>query len=133
MKLFLSIKYHPDAANRPLVEAICAALEGRGMRVVCVARDVEAWGAHSFAPGELMRRTFAAIDSCDAVVVELSEKGVGIGIEAGYAHARGKPVFTLAPRGCDVSETLRGISRRVWVYERPTDLEAFAKSVQGER
>jgi hypothetical protein len=133
MKAFLSIKYHPDGANRPLIEAICTALEGCGIRTVCVARDVEAWGAHRFAPEELMRRTFAVIDACDVVVVELSEKGVGVGIEAGYAHARGKPLFTLARRGCEVSETLGGISRRVWFYEHTGDLDELARNLLGDR
>lgn len=32
---------------------------------------------------ELMRVASGAIDECSAVVVEFSEKGVGLGIEAG--------------------------------------------------
>jgi len=30
------------------------------------------------------------------MVVDLTEKGVGVGIEAGYARARGIPIVTIA-------------------------------------
>jgi 2'-deoxynucleoside 5'-phosphate N-hydrolase len=63
-----------------------------------------------------MQKTFALIDASDTVVVDLTEKGVGIGIEAGYAYAKGKPVFTIAKRGSDISTTLSGISSRIAWY-----------------
>ena len=62
------------------------------------------------------------IDECDIVVIELSEKGVGLGIEAGYAYAQGIQVVSVAKRGSDISETLRGISSRVAFYESFDDL-----------
>jgi len=123
MKIFLSIKYHDDHRNRDLIENITRALQPH--RVMCVARDVEEWGEKKFDSIELMHRTFAEIDSSDIVVVELSEKGVGVGIEAGYARAKGKPIVTVARRGSDVSETLKGISRDVFIYKDISDLEKF--------
>ena len=69
-----------------------------------------------------MARTFEEIDRCDLVIIELTEKGVGVGIEAGYAHARGKRIVTVAERGADVSTTLAGISSRVILYDRVEDL-----------
>ncbi|MBI4631081.1 MAG: nucleoside 2-deoxyribosyltransferase, partial [Chloroflexi bacterium] len=79
MKIFLSIKYHPDHRNRDLIENITRALQPH--RVICIARDVEVWGEKKFEARELMQKTFEEIDSSDIVVVELSEKGVGVGIE----------------------------------------------------
>ena len=79
---------------------------------------MEQWGALAFTPQALMQRTFDEIEACDLLLVEFSEKGVGLGIEAGYAAARGRPVVVLAPEGVEISTTLQGISRRVIRYER---------------
>lgn len=123
MKIFLSIKYHPDYHNRDLIEAIAQALQPH--RVVCIARDIEQWGKKKFDSAELMQRTFEEIDSSDIVVVELSEKGVGVGIEAGYARAKGKSIITVARRGSDISQTLRGISKDVFIYQDANELKKF--------
>ncbi|MFP4395428.1 MAG: nucleoside 2-deoxyribosyltransferase [Anaerolineales bacterium] len=117
MQAYLAIKYHADNRNRPLIEAISAALAQVGFETVCIIRDVEQWGAVHLSPEALMRASFAALADSDLLVVELSEKGVGIGIEAGYAYATGIPIVTIARRGADISTTLRGISQRVGWYD----------------
>jgi 2'-deoxynucleoside 5'-phosphate N-hydrolase len=117
MKLFLSIKYQADNVNRPQIEGITAALRQRGWEVVCVIRDIEEWGKRPLPADELMAQTFAAIEGCDLLPVELSEKGVGTGIEAGYAHARGIPIVVVAPTGGDISTTLQGVARRFGWYD----------------
>lgn len=122
MQLYLAIKYHADQHNRDAIEAITAVLAAQGHTVFCVARDLEQWGRVSFAPDVLMRHSLAAIDAADLVLVELTEKGVGVGIEAGYAHANGIPVVTIAPMGADISETLRGIAATVFFYTTYADL-----------
>lgn len=132
MKAYLAIKYHPDNANRPLIEALSHALARGGYETVCVVRDVERWGEVHLPPEELMRASFAALDTCDLVVVELTEKGVGIGIEAGYAWARGIPILTLAQRGADVSTTLQGISRAVVWYDGVAALDAAVSGALSE-
>ncbi|MCI0474763.1 MAG: nucleoside 2-deoxyribosyltransferase, partial [Anaerolineales bacterium] len=111
------------------IEMIAAALRARGIESVCIARDIEQWGKLHFDARELMARTFAAIDACDLVVVDLTEKGVGVGIEAGYAHAKNIPVVTIAQVGADISETLRGIARAAFWYEGDSDLTRFFAGV----
>ena len=123
MKIFLSIKYHDDHRNRQLIGDITQALLPH--KVICIARDVEEWGDKKFGAAQLMQRTFSEIDSSDIVVVELSEKGVGVGIEAGYAAAKGKTIITVARRGADISETLKGISREVFIYQGVDELRIF--------
>ena len=127
MKIFLSIKYHPDHRNRDLIELITQVLQPH--RVTCIARDVEEWGKKKFGSRELMQKTFDEIDSSDIVVVELSEKGVGVGIEAGYARAKGKPIIAVARRGSEISETLKGISREVFIYQDTSVLEKFFRTL----
>jgi hypothetical protein len=122
MKAFISIKYHADQSNRGRIEAIAAALAACGLESVCVARDIEAWGAVSLPPADLMRRTFDAMRACHLVVVDLTEKGVGVGIEAGYAYAGRLPILTIAQEGAAISETLRGVSLGVHVYRDVDEL-----------
>ncbi len=139
MKAYLAIKYHADNANRPRIEGISAALEACGFETVCIVRDVERWGQVQLDPADLMARSFAELDGCDVVVVDISEKGVGVGIEAGYAYARRIPICTIAAHrspegtqgggslweGADVPTTLRGISREVFEYRQLGELVDF--------
>ena len=125
MKAYLAVKYHADNRNRHVIERISLALERNHWQTVCVARDLEQWGQIQFAPDELMRRAFAEIDSCDLVVIELTEKGVGLGIEAGYAYAHQIPIVTIARTGADISATLRGVSNRLFAYDDPDDLDGI--------
>lgn len=119
MKAYLAIKYQADLSNRVLVEQLSTVLQDQGIQpFVMVLEDT----GTTNDPVELMRKTFAAIDASDVVIVEFSEKGVGLGIEAGYAFARGKPIVVLARHGAMISETLRGIAKHVFFYHVPTDV-----------
>ena len=123
MKVYFGIKYHPDNRNRETIEKVSDVLARCDLKLLCITRDVERWGAVRLAPEELMEKTFETIDGCAVVVIELSEKGVGLGIEAGYAYAKGIPVVTIAKRGAEISETLWGISKEVFFYDEYGDLE----------
>lgn len=83
VRIYLASKFHPGHRNRNLVDRISTAFESEGVETVCVARDFERWGETMYQRDELMRVASGAIDECSAVVVEFSEKGVGLGIEAG--------------------------------------------------
>lgn len=129
--IFLSIKYHADGRNQAQIERLCGLLESAGHAPYCVVRDLENWGRVQFEPGELMRRTFAAIEASDLILVELSEKGVGLGIEAGYAHARGIPLAVAARAGSDISSTLQGIAMAACLYVREEEILGLAAAVLG--
>ena len=121
-KVFLSIKFHHDNRNKTRIEGISAALKKSGLNIYCVVRDLEKWGQANFSPAELMQKTFSVIDTCDLVVVDLTEKGVGLGIEAGYACAKGIPIVIVAQQGSDISATLQGISQQVIFYQQFNEL-----------
>jgi len=69
-----------------------------------------------------MRQTFDLLERCSLVVVNLSDKGVGLGIEAGYAYAHNIPVIAAVPQEADLSPTLSGISRWTIRYAGLEDL-----------
>ena len=125
MKAYIAIKYHPDGRNRTKIEMLSEVLAEQGWASVCVFRDLENWGRIHFDPNELMRKSFEFIDSSDLIVIDLTEKGVGIGIEAGYAFARNVQIVTVAEEGADISTTLKGISNSVFHYRNRNDLNSF--------
>jgi hypothetical protein len=124
MRAFLSVRFHDDPGNRAHVEALATAIEQAGCESICIVRDVEEWGRVTVAPRDLMRRTCAEIADCQLLVADIAETGVGPGVEAGYAHAQGIPVITVAPVSTDVPAALAGISFRVFRYTEPADLVA---------
>ena len=128
MKAYISIKYRADNGNKDCIQKISSALEQNGFETVCVARDIEKWGGVQLSPHELMQRTFTEIDSSNLLVVDLTEKGVGLGIEAGYAHAKQIPIVVIAKKGSDISATLQGISQRLVLYD---EFEDFNHLFQG--
>ena len=100
-------------------------LSQNDFETVCIARDIEKWGQVELSPHELMRRTFAEIDSSNLLVVDLTEKGVGLGIEAGYAYAKQIPIVVIARKGSDISTTLQGIAQKLFLYDEFEDLADF--------
>ncbi len=127
--VYLAIKFHADHRNREVVDRISAAFEKHGLTTVCVARDVEEWGRVSFDAHELMQRALDAIRQSAAVVVEFTEKGVGLGIEAGYATALDIPVFVLLRPEAELSTTLEGISTDVFRYVEDDSLDSAAARI----
>ena len=116
---------HSDHSNKEIVETISSALEQHGFETICIARDLEKWGQVQFSPDVLMQRSFDEIDASDIILIDLTEKGVGIGIEAGYAFAKQIPIIVIARAGSDISTTLRGISRHVFLYDGLDELDRF--------
>ena len=114
-----------------MIDGISRILEQNGCDTVCIARDVEQWGQVHLAPEELMQRSFEALDGSDIVIVDLTEKGVGIGIEAGYAWAKRIPIITIARSGSDISATLQGVSRAVVWYDSYDELTALFAQILG--
>lgn len=125
MKVFLSVKYHTDMSNRGHIERLLGMLKDLRYETFCVVRDLETWGETAVDERELMRITFERIRASHLVLADLSEKGVGIGIEAGYAAARGIRVVVIAPEGCDISTTLKGIAEACFTYRNEADLRQF--------
>lgn len=65
---------------------------------------------------QMMQQAMAEMDNCDLLLAETSEKGIGIGIEVGYAKAKGKPVIYLRQQDAEHSSTVSGISDFQIIY-----------------
>ena len=115
--IYFGIKYHPDNRNRYIIEEFESCFQRHEFQSYCVVRDMENWGASSFSAEDLMEETFAKIDASDLVIIDVSEKGMGLGIEAGYAKAKGKELIITVKKGREISTTIRGIADRIIEYQ----------------
>lgn len=74
---------------------------------------------------DLMDAALGEIDNSDLIMVELSNKSVGVGLEAGYAKAKGKTVVYLYKKGSDLQQTVNGIADYVIEYSDVDDVLAW--------
>lgn len=121
---FMSLKFHDGDEDKQKVEELTKALESAGIKNVVMARDVEKWGQAEIPEGKRLMPDFAfpAMEKCDMLICEFSEKGVGLGIGAAYAFAKDKPVYVIARTGSDISTTMSNIAKEVIFYNQPRDL-----------
>ncbi len=129
MKLFLSIKFYENAKNLEQIKSIVKTAKESGHEMVSICTDFEEDGKKKFDSRELMEITFREISKSDCVIIEFSEKGVGLGIEAGYAFSKNIPIFVIAKKGSDVSYTLQGISKKIFFYEETRELKEFFEKI----
>ena len=72
---------------------------------------------------EMMQQAILSIDDCDLLIAETSDKGIGIGVEVGYAKAKGKPVIYMRNKNADHSTTVSGLSDSQIIYNDVKDLK----------
>jgi len=133
MKFYLGIKFHEDLSNKQLIERICFIAEQQNHQIICIQRDLEKWGSVTLSLEMLMQKTFEIIKDSDAVIIELSENGIGLGIEAGYAVAKSIPVYVLLPKGRVLSPTMEGICKKCYQYETNEDIEYVFETISTMR
>ena len=94
MNIFVCAKYYDDARNKESVQKLIVSIFQRGDRPFCMMEDLSQWGKYNPSGEELIQRTFDAIDKCACVVVVSEDLGgTGMGIEIGYAYAKGIPIL----------------------------------------
>jgi len=122
VRAFLSIKFWEDDRNRQDVEEIIAAIEDAGVVVYCFRRDAEKWGEIEFKPEEMMSITLNQIEQSDLVIADVTDWPIGVGVEAGYAHAKSVPVICICQADKKVANTVAGLADNVIRYQDYGDL-----------
>ena len=82
--------------------------------------------SYKFSPSqekEMMEQAMLSIDSCDLLIAETTDKGIGIGVEVGYAKGRRKPVIYVRNKNGEHSTTVSGISDFQIIYDNLLDLK----------
>jgi nucleoside 2-deoxyribosyltransferase len=122
MRVFLSIKFWGDDRNRRDVEGVIAAIEDAGFEVYCFRRDAEKWGEIDFEPEEMMNITFNEISKSDFLIANVADWPIGVGVETGYAYAKGIPVICIYSADKKVANTVAGLADHVVRYQDYGDL-----------
>jgi nucleoside 2-deoxyribosyltransferase len=87
---------------------------------------------YHFEPNQeqiMMQQALNDIDQCTMLIAETSDKAIGIGIEAGYAKAKGKPVIYIRRSTAEHSTTVSGISDFQVIYTDVSDLEQQFRAI----
>ena len=126
MRVFLSTKFSPEEDNRKQIEEIISAIEASGAEVYCFAKNTLLWGDVMFRAEEMMELTMAEIDKSDVLIADVSDWPIGVGVEAGYAYAKGKPVICVCRREKRLATTVTGLTPHVIRY---TDAKSLGREI----
>ena len=126
MRVYISVSYQLRNALREELDAIKVALTSHQIEPFLFVDQYQFDPLDEMA---MMKQALADIDSCGMLIAETSDKAIGIGIEAGYAKARNKPVIYLRNKSASHSTTLSGISDYRVYYENAADLQLQLESV----
>ena len=77
----------------------------------------------------MMDAAFQEINRSDILIAELSKKAIGVGVEVGYACARGIPIIYLRNEKSEHSTTVSGSSNEHIIYKNPADLRQQLKKL----
>jgi len=119
MKAYISISYNKRNELSEELQSIIVVLEKFRIKPFVF---VDNFKFTSVQEKEMMQQAMASIDDCDLLIAETSDKAIGIGIEVGYAKAKGKQVIYMRNKNAEHSTTVSGISDFQVVYDDVKDL-----------
>ena len=123
-KAFMSLKFHDGEEDKKKVEELTLALRNAGIENTVMVRDVEKYGKAVLPEGKklMIDYAFPAMKNSDMIIIEFSEKGVGLGIGAGYCYANNIPIYVIAKTGSDISLTMANLAKKVFFYDSYEDI-----------
>ena len=134
-KAFMSLKFHDGEEDKKKIDDLTNALLLAGIENVVMTRDVEKYGKAVLPEGTKLMPDYAfpTMKKCDMLIVEFSEKGVGLGISAGYAYAIGLPIYVIAKTGSDISLTMKNLAKEIIFYDNINELtEKFKELIPND-
>ncbi len=120
MRAYISISYQRRRSLNTAITAIMSVLEEHQIEAFVF---VDHYKFEETQEEEMMRSALTELAQCDLLIAETSHKGIGIGIEAGYAKAKNKPVVYLRHKEAEHSTTLSGVSDHRVIYKSTDDLQ----------
>lgn len=124
MRAYIAISYAGRKRLQEELEVICNTLVQSGITPFVFVDE------YHFSPEAekgMMQKAMEEIDRSELLIAAASEKAIGIGIEAGYAKGKGKPVIYIRHMEAEHSTTLSGISDHQIIY---VDLQDLAQKLQ---
>ena len=119
MKAYIAIPYQGRNEIREELDTITSILNQCGVSPLIFA-DQNSFKAEE--EQQMMQQAMEDINESDWLIALASEKAIGIGIEAGFAKGKGKPVIFIRHMEAEHSTTLSGISDYQIIYVDLQDL-----------
>lgn len=119
MKAYISVSFSHRKILAAEITAIKDSLQALGIEGVVFVDQYQFTENQS---QEMMQRAIRDIDQSDILIAETSDKAIGIGVEVGYAKAKGKPIIYLRNVLAAHSTTVAGISDYQIIYSDSRDL-----------
>ena len=126
MKAYISISYNERGSMNDVISGIKETLLGKRIEPFVF---VDEFKFNSEQEKEMMQQAMRSIGSSDLLIAEVSDKGIGIGIEVGYAKAKGKLVIYLRNKNAEHSTTVSGISDFSVVYDDVPELKLLLNEI----
>lgn len=126
MKAYISISYNERGSMNDVISGIKETLLGQRIEPFVF---VDEFKFNSEQEKEMMQQAMRSIDEADLLIAEVSDKGIGIGVEVGYAKAKGKPVIYLRNQTAEHSTTVSGISDFHIFYNDVAELKLLLNKI----
>ena len=120
MQAYISISFSKRKELEKEVQAIKNALQKCGVSGFVF---VDEYQFSAKEEKEMMQKAMEDVEKSAILIAEVSEKGIGIGIEVGYAKAKNIPVIYVRNSKSEHSTTVSGIADFRVIYENEIDLE----------
>jgi len=121
MTAYISVSFSKKKSAEEVLMAVSNALKDLNITAFIFVDK------YRFAAGEekeMMKQAMSDIDECDLLIAETSDKAIGIGVEVGYAKAKGKPIVYMRHKDAEHSTTISGMSDYHVIYTDTSDLNA---------
>jgi nucleoside 2-deoxyribosyltransferase len=126
MTAYISISFSKRDKLRPELDTIMRVLKNFNLAPFLFVDN------YRFDPAQeqvMMQQTMKDIDQSTMLIAETSDKAIGIGVEVGYAKAKGKPIIYIRSSAAEHSTTVAGISDFQIIYADLDDLQQQLKEV----
>lgn len=129
MDVYFSCSLTGGRQDQPVYAALVQHLQSLGHRVLTAhLADPEVMAQDAvFDAAAVYSRDLAWLESCDALVADVTTPSHGVGFELAHARSLGKPVLCLHRAGTRVSKMLAGCPEfRLGAYADPGEAQVAA-------
>lgn len=129
MKAYIAVSFSKRKTLENTLKICCQTLQTYGYSPFIF---VDAYHFSSEEESTMMNQVITDISNSSLLIAETSEKGIGIGVEVGYAKALGKPIIYLRQHNKPHSTTVSGISDYHVIYTDNDDLNQQLSNILNE-
>lgn len=116
---YVALAVRSREALSPVIEAIKQVLNFYEIDPIIF---VDRYSFSSSDHADMMELALRTLEHTDFLIAEVSEQAIGVGIEVGYAAAKGKPIIYLRRADAEFASTVGGVATHSIAYSSETEL-----------